>query len=215
MNSSTTTITKAEKKTELTTYIVVNTSYRPPKQWGSSKIEIFIKDNDSDRKLGEYERNYPAFGLGTFYPFTWKGRDYALYSKSYKSTRVMELPSCIDIGGEEHHGMGFCPVEYFIPTIYTMNEDRKTEIALIAGCIWGDDSSWKIQCITLDGIEDGELKRDERFGYIELARGVNMSDHVECFQMEPTDPLTIKFPIIQEFDLVTGKNVTSYPYNVK
>jgi hypothetical protein len=27
----------------------------------------------------------------------------------------MELPSCRDIGGEEPHRVGFCPVDFFVP----------------------------------------------------------------------------------------------------
>ena len=37
------------------------------------------------------------------------------------------------------------------------------------GCVWGDDSSWKVQHLDLSGIQSGVIRRDERFGYVELA----------------------------------------------
>jgi len=38
----------------------------------------------------------------------------------------------------------------------------------VCGCIWGDDSSWKIQFLDLSEISKGKLSRDDRFGYIQL-----------------------------------------------
>jgi hypothetical protein len=38
----------------------------------------------------------------------------------------------------------------------------------VAGCIWGDDSSWKIEFLDLSEIASGVIKRDARFGYIEM-----------------------------------------------
>src|SRR5262249_41440812 len=155
---------------------------------------------DLEEQIGEYVRNYPNF-FDTFFPFEKDGKDYALYSTDYTATRVMELPSCRDIGGEEPSSGGFCPVEYYVPTYVDLEttysgspetpyangkilrsrknkatpedlepvsnvsnwRDAKTGEAMkfesltraispltfypfgfIAGCVWGDDSSWKI-----------------------------------------------------------------------
>ncbi|MHA2066688.1 MAG: hypothetical protein ACXABY_20135 [Candidatus Thorarchaeota archaeon] len=45
----------------------------------------------------------------------------------------------------------------------------------IAGCTWGDDSSWKIQFLDLSKAHEGIIKRDARFGYIEMA---SSADHL-------------------------------------
>ena len=37
------------------------------------------------------------------------------------------------------------------------------------GCIWGDDTSWKVQHLDLSRITEGTLVRDDRFGYVALA----------------------------------------------
>lgn len=37
-----------------------------------------------------------------------------------------------------------------------------------SGCVWGDDSSWKIRYIDLSQISEGVVTTDDRFGYISL-----------------------------------------------
>jgi hypothetical protein len=70
---------------------------------------------EGDQFLGSYERLFPALGAATFCPFEHGGRWYALYSADYTTTRVMALPECRDLGGEESDPHGFCPVEYYVP----------------------------------------------------------------------------------------------------
>ena len=53
------------------------------------------------------------------------------------------------------------------------------------GCVWGDDSSWKVQYLDLTGIQDGVIRRDERFGYAELATDGYRSP---CFNPEESLP---------------------------
>jgi hypothetical protein len=38
----------------------------------------------------------------------------------------------------------------------------------VAGCVWGDDRSWKIQYLDLSRAHEGILKRDRRLGYLAL-----------------------------------------------
>lgn len=70
---------------------------------------------DGDVQIGEYVRNYGSYGASTFEPFEVDGQWFALYSKNYTCTRVMTLPDCADIGGEETDSKGFCPVELWVP----------------------------------------------------------------------------------------------------
>lgn len=184
-----------------------------PGSWNSQRIGIF---NRSDEQLGEYLRNYSSV-MRTFHPFKLYGEWYALYSKDYTATRLMKLPSCEDIGGEEREAGGFCPVDYYVPTLHNLElaehdppcnhpkrctvkhrpecpsttgkppygcickeewaEHQKTHDiwtfpdrihGFVAGCVWGDDSSWKIQHLDLSRANEGILVRSERFGYIEM-----------------------------------------------
>lgn len=193
--------------------------------FGKYRIGVF----DGDSQIGEYERNYCR---APFYAFEQSGKWYALYSRDYTATRLMSLPECVDLGGEEREAWGFCPVEYFVPTIGGFlktdsdpeplvanhdakrwahivgrryywpddkdhpepNEEKKiaylaeyershkaaaewlnrqkyvtqySQLGFVSGCVWGDDSGgWKLQAIDLSNLP--QIKRDERFGYLEL-----------------------------------------------
>lgn len=204
---------------------------------GFGRLRMGVFDGNGNQ-LGEYTRNYASFGEATFCPFQAKsGRWYALYSSHYTCTRVMSLPDCKDIGGEEPHQHGFCPVDYYVPILCGQeyepndkgpvvanhqpdvwahkvpyeggvryywpdddnhpepNEERKSAylkakeesrkeadvwydghpyveryapFGFVAGCIWGDDFSWKLQFLDLSKAEGGVLSRDDRFGYVEV-----------------------------------------------
>jgi len=152
--------------------------------WNTLKIGIFL----DDEQIGEYERNYSSL-FHTFCPFRQGNEEqwYALYSKSYTCTRLMTLPDCEDIGGEEENEWGFCPVDFYVPhkefMDYEFEDDRQFGpegmFGFVAGCIWGDDSSWKIQYLDLSKVKEGILKREEGFGYISLLRGVRLKDAVD------------------------------------
>jgi hypothetical protein len=57
-------------------------------------------------------RGLPGIG-STFHHFRVNDQELALYSPDYTTTRLMRLPSCEDIGGEEPNSWGFCPAEYY------------------------------------------------------------------------------------------------------
>ena len=99
-----------------TTYVarVVGEIHYRPGAWNGVRVGIFRRDGESEVQIGEYERNYPSL-FETFHPFRADGRDLALYSPHYTGTRLLELPSCRDIGGEERSSDGFCPVDFYVP----------------------------------------------------------------------------------------------------
>lgn len=219
---------------------VIETIPTKPGCWDKYLIGIF----DGETQIGEYRRNYAFYN--TFFAFERAGQWYALYSRDYTATRLMSLPDCKDLGGEEPESFGFCPVDFFVPTAagfdrkpddpepkdnprrntdrycvtrredgfkrYVWPDDKggKTELAaeykaackdfdqrhrewmdrnpivtrhlpvgFVAGCVWGDDWSWKIQAIDLSRASEGVIKRDERFDYIWLPRGVKLADAID------------------------------------
>lgn len=197
-----------------------------PGCWNTLEVAVFQAEKDGKKQIGRYKRNYSEL-YNTFVPFTQNGKDYALYSPDYTGTRIMELPSCRDIGGEGRNPNGFCPVDFFVP-IYRkakcrfklpknekehekeiwLTEDAcfgETELAdlpeispvtsfdfgFVAGCIWGDDSNWKIQYLDLSKASEGTLKRDARFGYIHLPANMKLKDAINLNDWEPECP-TIK-----------------------
>ena len=184
--------------------IIVTSVPTKPGCWNYSLVKIFC----NDKYIGEYTRTYEAYSTDTFYPFEQNGKEYALYSKDYTATRVMELPSCKDLCGEENDVNGFCPVEYFVPThihndssweedydeesLTDDSENGKREfkeywlkerklhrlngqIGFIAGCVWGDDTSWKIQILDLSQISKGILSNTSYGKYLEMDSGLDLS----------------------------------------
>lgn len=162
--------------------------------WSTLWVGVFERVEDGeDKQVGEYVRNYHSL-MQTFFPFERNGKWYALYSKDYTSTRVMTLPDCKDIGGEESNKHEFCPVEFFVPKVYRcrrLNPKEKDSkklkfehspayvpFGLVSGCVWGDDSSWKIQYLDLSQVDKGIIKREEKFGYIELPNSLHLSEAI-------------------------------------
>lgn len=145
-----------------------------PHCWKTARADVHERDGDTTRKIGSYDRNHAGWVESTFAPFEQDGRWFALYAPDYTSTRVMELPSCRDLGGEEPHSHGFCPVDYYVP--YDHDAVKKAgdagRFGFVAGCIWGDDSSWKIQYLDLSGAASGVIVRKEMFGYAEMPRRI-------------------------------------------
>jgi hypothetical protein len=230
-----------------------------PGTWHSLRVGVFRMSEGNEEQIGEYTRNYTSL-FRTFYPFTVANQAYALYSPYYTATRIMELPSCKDIGSEEPSSYGFCPVEYFVPAYvirewtnwqdtiqHTRVNNPKPDALLpkvntyyrthaetgerytvekpshiitpltfypfgfVAGCIWGDDNSWKIQYLDLSEAEKGILKREERFGYIELPNNVTLRDAIDMSDYLYDDEYTtISITIQQRFKLDTGTIVAPY-----
>jgi len=52
---------------------------------------------------------------------------------------------------------------------------RYAEFGFLCGCVWGDDSSWKIRYIDFSDLENKVMKITERFGYFELSMGLKES----------------------------------------
>jgi hypothetical protein len=208
---------EAVKETKNAKYRIIAEEVKSrPGCWNLSAVKIFLITPTEQKQIGEYTRNYPSFALETFLPFSQGDRDYALYSRDYTSTRVMDLPSCRDIGGEEPNAAGFCPVAYCVPEILTSdNAERESTIGLVAGCIWGDDSSWKLQCLDLSEVKRGVLKRDERFGYLELPKEIPLEKAVLGLrEITVGDGSAIQFRVagIHTFNLLTGKPLPYDPF---
>lgn len=167
--------------------------------WKHLKIGVWDKHDLCGLQVGSYIRNYPSMN-NTFFAFPKNGKVYALYSPNYTCTRVMELPSCKDIGGENPNSYGFCPVDFFVPY-----DDNLAEFGFVAGCVWGDDSCWKIEYIDLSHVEQGVINRDARFGYIELPEGCNLRDIINCSK----DDECVEIGCITRFDIKTGKKINN------
>ena len=212
-----------------------------PGVWQSADVSVF----DGERKVGEYHRNMAGWAESTFEPFELNGRWYALYAPDYTSTRLLSLPDCADLGGEDHHADGFCPVEFWVPRfrpvtwvslesgdkgqsrLFETEADAHSEavkergsgrwrvreeyggwecldIGFVAGCIWGDDSSWKVQAIDLSRAADGVIARSERFGYLQLPCGKTLPQSISLEFSERTGTTWATIIEQRTWDVRTG-----------
>jgi hypothetical protein len=165
-------------------YSVRVTQTSPAEKWTTVAVEVF----EGERLVGRYDRSYAM--LRTFEPFRQGDRDYALISPNYTATSVMDLASGEIIAGEEPSPGGFCPVGFYVPDWWDINERAERdgtlpgslrwtfdhewpigEFGFVWGCVWGDDSSWKVQYLDLSRVQEGVLAREERFGYVILDTG--------------------------------------------
>jgi hypothetical protein len=44
------------------------------------------------------------------------------------------------------------------------------DIGFVAGCLWGDDKSWKLEVIDLSLAAEGIITRSARFGHVQLGK---------------------------------------------
>jgi hypothetical protein len=168
-------------------YLAVGTDNdRGPGVWNSTVVRISRRGTAPGELIPvcEFERNYAL--LSTFEPFRIGGRDFALVSRRYTKTAVVDLASGQFVAEETetNPGFGFCPVGFYVPDWWDLHDgsiipgspswdaDYEWPVApfgFVWGCIWGDDSSWKVQYLDLSRVAEGVIKREERFGYVELA----------------------------------------------
>jgi hypothetical protein len=169
------------------------TKLTPSGTWTKVRVEVL----DGDEVVAEYNRNYSM--LQTFEPFRQGDRDFALISPHYTGTSVLDLRSGEVIAAEPPASGGFCPVGFYVPDWWDIH-DGTTQFAgslswrpldhewptgnfgFVWGCVWGDDSSWKVQYLDLSRIQDGVISRDDRFGYLRLATDpkLEMRDFIRC-----------------------------------
>lgn len=142
--------------------------------WDFTTVEVYYEGD----KIGQYVRNYPHL-LHTFCPFQQNGKDYALISKDYTRTVVIELPSFKFVTS---FGNGLHPACYHVPAV---NEDvlgvpigngeeiwgPSSKWALVAGSYPTDDThmGYRIQFIDLSRLEEGVVTQDARFGKLEMS----------------------------------------------
>jgi hypothetical protein len=70
----------------------------------------------------------------------------------------------------------------------------------VSGCVWGDDSSWKIRYIDLSQVPNKEVKITEKFGYFTLPDSLSLKECVSLRYYDPKNPY-ITLTRSEEFDL--------------
>ena len=83
-------------------------------------------------------------------------------------------------------------------------ETKFCDFAFMCGCVWGDDSSWKLRYIELAGVPNKELLITEKFGYWELPTQMTLR---QCINMSGWEPENnwIELTRMEHFNLHSGE----------
>lgn len=157
-----------------------------PHTWDTARIEVLTRTPQglSETPCVRWDRDHAPFH--TFEPFRQGDRALALISRSYTQSAVIDLVSGEILAEEEDvPGVeGFCPVGFYVPDWWDVhddsivpgseywsasNESPRGDFGFVWGCVWGDDSSWKLQLLDLRDVQRGVLRREARFGYLPVA----------------------------------------------
>ncbi len=169
-------------------YMIEHTAVpNAPGTWDSTRVEVFRRRGPTAREhVCGYTRDHGLWQ--TFEPFRQGNRELALVSLAYTRTAVLDLRTGQVIAEETEAspGGGFCPVGFYVPDWWDVNDDSVIpgsehwdadrewptgDFGFVWGCHWGDDSSWKVEYLDLSRVQDGILIRDNRFGYVAMATG--------------------------------------------
>lgn len=187
----------------------------PEGTWNTLHVDII---DDSGRAVASYDRNHSNL-YRTFEPFRQGDRTFALISPDYTATSVIDLSSGAIVAAEKPSATGFCPAGFYVPDWWdvhdgsvlpgSMDWDADLEapvgdFGFVWGCVWGDDSSWKVQYLDLSEVQRGKIRREERFGYLELAVNLelNASEFIQCSFYQGRPSVTFSTPV--SYDLETG-----------
>tara|TARA_R110002096_G_scaffold114712_1_gene248686 strand:- start:1069 stop:1905 length:837 start_codon:yes stop_codon:yes gene_type:complete len=189
-----------------------------PGTWNTLRVDI--RDEDST-VVAQYTRNYPSL-MQTFEPFRQGDRLFALISKDYTCSSVLDLQTGEVIASEEPSSGGFCPVGFYVPDWWDIHDGSvlpgskhwsddyelpKGDFGFVWGCVWGDDSSWKVQYLDLSTVQQGQLARDDRFGYVKLAARSELAAREFIGCQFYGGKASVRFDVEQEFDLSTGEAI--------
>lgn len=128
--------------------------------------------------------------------------------------------------GDDYSASGFCTAEFHVPDIYdiltdesdkeqleqAVEEERdaafwndwldnfldRRSFAFTAGCVWGDDWSYKVNTIDLRNVLDGKVVEDEKFGYLVLQGELKnvydkrYFDDDDCVRLDLNVPVTFE-----------------------
>jgi hypothetical protein len=185
--------------------------YNASSKKGTTDVKIF-KNSDL---IGSYVYGLD-FIEPPFYPFEHKNKWYALFSEDYTASSIMELSTCETVWSTEPHTFGFCPVEFYVPKyqkklsaddgaiVNVLRSDFQNpglsenqlcifdqityhDFGFVSGCIWGDDSSLKIQFFDFKDLDKGIVVSDDRFGYVEMNGKLNLMESVNITQLIVTN----------------------------
>lgn len=156
----------------------------------------------------EFTRQYPSFGLETTRIFSLEGQDVLVYSENYETLNFFNLTKreAITLNEESKKQIcGFCPTDILVPKfivdddVYICDGGTNGEFhdfAFVSGCVWGDDSSWKLNILDMKNLLRGAVKYVNNLRevkpewlYLEIPPGISLTQcvHLDYWHDLPLD----------------------------
>jgi len=192
-----------------------------PGCWETTEVQILdaLHDEGTIENAPAYKRDYPR--RPPFEPFRQGDRDYALISRHYQATDVIDLATGKVIASEDRKadGWGHCPVGFYVPDWWDVHDGSSLPgtahwkdsyewpdgtAGFVWGCHWGDDNGWKVQFLDLSRITEGVLVREERFGYLYLDTRGDPQDFISVWPGEGSHGPRVTFSVPRRYE-VAGK----------
>jgi hypothetical protein len=125
------------------------------------------------------------------------------YNKSCESMTISGELRAFDIYQVDHE---YTSPEAFVADWKTPEfvETKFCNFAFMCGCVWGDDTSWKLRYIELAGVPNKELLITEKFGYWELPTQSTLRQCINMSSWEPEHDW-IELTRMEHFNLRTGE----------
>jgi hypothetical protein len=196
---------------------------KKPGNWQTAHVDVL----DGETLVTSYDRNYAM--LQTFEPFRQGARFFALVAPDYTATSVLDLQTGQIIASEEPSPGGFCPVGFYVPDWWDVHDGTslpgsmlwKTDnewpsvgdFGFVWGCLWGDDSSWKVQYLDLSEVHQGRIRREERFGYLRLATRPDAIGREFIRLRSWEGNRKVEFALWETYDLTTGGHINENPWD--
>ena len=164
--------------------------------WSVTKVEV----RRGDTLVFEFTRQYPGFALETTRIFSLGGQDILVYSENYETLNFFNLTKreAIALDDESKKQIhGFCPTEILVPK-FAIEDDiyicdggitgEFHDFAFVSGCVWGDDSSWKLNILDMRNLLTGEVnyvnnlrELKPEWLYSEIPPGISLA---QCVQLD-------------------------------
>ena len=142
------------------------------------RIEDWCGDNPSGNGFCPVEFYVPRYRLGSFANIDGSEVSFCVH----ENEEEFDTHSTVDSDGDK---LG--PVEY-------------CKFGFVSGCMWGDDTCWKIRYIDLSKVADKELIITEKFGYAMQPNNMNLKQCICMDDWEPNHPV-IQLATFQFFNL--------------
>jgi hypothetical protein len=92
---------------------------------------------------------------------------------------------------------------------FTLGPWQSLDIGFVAGCHWGDDSSWKLEVFDLSRASDGVISRTARYGHLQLGK-MPLAEAISLDSFLPYYELRATIIQQQRWDVRTGALIDPY-----